>query len=157
MGGTIDNVRDAEASLVRHCVAIGRDEREIERTTGTGTVVIRDSGSGAPVESIGFAIAIDSIKPLIDRLEAGKPPLGQPFIGVAAADLTPQLKADLGVTVDKGAVVQDVTAGSPSWRPAFSLGDPAVTSCTTAPLSTVTPRSALSWGVRSAAATPMKG
>jgi alkanesulfonate monooxygenase SsuD/methylene tetrahydromethanopterin reductase-like flavin-dependent oxidoreductase (luciferase family) len=43
VGGTVENVLDADAALIRHCEAIGRDEREIERTTGTGTVVIRDS------------------------------------------------------------------------------------------------------------------
>jgi alkanesulfonate monooxygenase SsuD/methylene tetrahydromethanopterin reductase-like flavin-dependent oxidoreductase (luciferase family) len=47
VGGTVDNVRDADATLIRHCEAIGRDEREIERTTGTGTVVIRDSRAEA--------------------------------------------------------------------------------------------------------------
>lgn len=43
VGGTLENVKDADTALIRHCEAIGRDEREIERTTGTGTVVIRDS------------------------------------------------------------------------------------------------------------------
>jgi len=43
IGGTIENVREADATLVRHCEAVGRDETEIERTTGTGTIVIRDS------------------------------------------------------------------------------------------------------------------
>jgi alkanesulfonate monooxygenase SsuD/methylene tetrahydromethanopterin reductase-like flavin-dependent oxidoreductase (luciferase family) len=47
VGGTLDNVRDADATLIRHCEAIGRDEREIERTTGTGTVIIRDSRAEA--------------------------------------------------------------------------------------------------------------
>jgi S1-C subfamily serine protease len=90
---------------------------------GMNTIVIRGTGSGAPVESIGFAISIDSIKPLIERLRAGKPAPGQAFIGVAAVDLTPQLKADLGVPVDKGAVVQDVTAGSPSENAGLRVGD----------------------------------
>jgi alkanesulfonate monooxygenase SsuD/methylene tetrahydromethanopterin reductase-like flavin-dependent oxidoreductase (luciferase family) len=47
VGGTIEDVRDADSVLVRHCEAIGRDEREIERTTGTGTVIIRDSRAEA--------------------------------------------------------------------------------------------------------------
>lgn len=47
VGGTLDNVRDCEAALVRHCEAVGRDEREIERTTGTGVVIIRDSRAEA--------------------------------------------------------------------------------------------------------------
>ncbi|MFN8619217.1 MAG: LLM class flavin-dependent oxidoreductase [Chloroflexota bacterium] len=43
IGGTLENVKDADATLVRHCEAVGRDERTIERTMGTGTIVIRDS------------------------------------------------------------------------------------------------------------------
>jgi S1-C subfamily serine protease len=90
---------------------------------GLNTVVIRGDGSGATVESIGFAIAIDSIKPLIDRLRSGTPSPGAPFIGVASVTLTPNLKDQLGVPVDKGAVVQDVTAGSPAENAGLQVGD----------------------------------
>jgi serine protease Do len=90
---------------------------------GMNTVVIRGDGSGATVESIGFAIAIDSIKPLIERLRSGAPSAGAPFIGVASVSLTPELKTQLGVPVDKGAVVQDVTAGSPAENAGLQVGD----------------------------------
>jgi S1-C subfamily serine protease len=90
---------------------------------GMNTIVIRDSGSGAPVESIGFAISIDSIKPLIERLRAGKPAPGTPFIGLGTVDLSPDLKDQLGVPVDKGAVVQSVTEGSPSEQAGLRVGD----------------------------------
>ena len=90
---------------------------------GMNTIVIRASGSGAPVESIGFAIAIDSIKPLIERLRKGEAAPGQPFIGVSAVDLTDDLKSELGVPVDEGAVVQDVTEGSPSENAGLRIGD----------------------------------
>ncbi len=43
VGGGIENVRKKEAVLLRHCETIGRDPAEIERTTGIGSVVIRDS------------------------------------------------------------------------------------------------------------------
>jgi len=43
----IDEVRDAEATLVEHCLAIGRDEREIERTIELQRVIIRDSRAEA--------------------------------------------------------------------------------------------------------------
>jgi alkanesulfonate monooxygenase SsuD/methylene tetrahydromethanopterin reductase-like flavin-dependent oxidoreductase (luciferase family) len=43
VGGSLDNVRRKEAILRQHCAAVGRDETEIERTTGRGVVVIRDS------------------------------------------------------------------------------------------------------------------
>jgi len=43
IGGGIANVRLKDAVLKQHCADVGRDEREIERTTGIGVTVIRDS------------------------------------------------------------------------------------------------------------------
>jgi F420-dependent oxidoreductase-like protein len=43
VGGGIEQVRRKEAVLLRHCEAVGRDPREIERTSGLGVVVIRDT------------------------------------------------------------------------------------------------------------------
>jgi len=43
VGGGVENVKRKEAALLRHCEAVGRDPAEIERTTGLGAVVIRDS------------------------------------------------------------------------------------------------------------------
>jgi alkanesulfonate monooxygenase SsuD/methylene tetrahydromethanopterin reductase-like flavin-dependent oxidoreductase (luciferase family) len=41
--GTADEVTGHDAALVAHCEAIGRDEREIERTIDVGVLTIRDS------------------------------------------------------------------------------------------------------------------
>ena len=45
--GDPDDMRDADAALVAHCEAIGRDEREIERTVELQRVIIRDSAAEA--------------------------------------------------------------------------------------------------------------
>ena len=47
IGGGVDTVRRKEAILQEHCRAVGRDHREIERTTIVGAVVIRDSRAEA--------------------------------------------------------------------------------------------------------------
>jgi len=47
VGGSIEEVRRKEAILRQHCEAVGRDEREIERTASVGAVVIRDSRAEA--------------------------------------------------------------------------------------------------------------
>ena len=47
VGGGIVNVRRKEQILRQHCEAVGRDHREIERTTGIGTVFIRDDRAEA--------------------------------------------------------------------------------------------------------------
>ncbi len=41
--GTFENVERKERILVEHCATVGRDPAEIERTTGRGVVIIRDS------------------------------------------------------------------------------------------------------------------
>jgi alkanesulfonate monooxygenase SsuD/methylene tetrahydromethanopterin reductase-like flavin-dependent oxidoreductase (luciferase family) len=43
VGGGFENVKRKERILREHCEAVGRDEREIERTAGIGRVLIRDS------------------------------------------------------------------------------------------------------------------
>jgi alkanesulfonate monooxygenase SsuD/methylene tetrahydromethanopterin reductase-like flavin-dependent oxidoreductase (luciferase family) len=47
VGGGIENVRRKEEVLLRHCEAVGRDPSTIERTTGIGTVFIRDDRTEA--------------------------------------------------------------------------------------------------------------
>ena len=47
VGGGLETVTRKEAILVQHCETIGRDPAEIERTTGIGTVIIRDSRAEA--------------------------------------------------------------------------------------------------------------
>jgi alkanesulfonate monooxygenase SsuD/methylene tetrahydromethanopterin reductase-like flavin-dependent oxidoreductase (luciferase family) len=47
VGGTVDQLRHKEDVLLRHCETVGRDPSEIERTTGIGTVFIRDDRAEA--------------------------------------------------------------------------------------------------------------
>ncbi len=47
VGGTVDELRHKEEVLLRHCETVGRDPSEIERTTGIGTVFIRDDRAEA--------------------------------------------------------------------------------------------------------------
>ncbi len=47
IGGSVENVRHKDEVLRRHCEEVGRDESEIERTTGTGVIIIRDDPAEA--------------------------------------------------------------------------------------------------------------
>ena len=47
VGGGVANVRRKEAILLEHCEKVGRDPAEIERTTGIGTIFIRDDAAEA--------------------------------------------------------------------------------------------------------------
>jgi len=47
VGGGVEGVRHKEAVLLQHCETVGRNPAEIERTTGIGTVFIRDNRAEA--------------------------------------------------------------------------------------------------------------
>ena len=47
IGGSPANVQDAEAALLAHCEAVGRDERTIERSIDVGVPTIRDARADA--------------------------------------------------------------------------------------------------------------
>jgi alkanesulfonate monooxygenase SsuD/methylene tetrahydromethanopterin reductase-like flavin-dependent oxidoreductase (luciferase family) len=47
LGGGFESVKRKDEILRRHCEEVGRDESEIERTVGTGTIIIRDSAGEA--------------------------------------------------------------------------------------------------------------
>ena len=47
IGGTIETMRQKEEALLRHCETVGRDPSTIERSTGIGTVFIRDDRAEA--------------------------------------------------------------------------------------------------------------
>ena len=47
IGGTPDEVRSKDRVLIEHCEAVGRDEREIERSIDVGVATIRDSRAEA--------------------------------------------------------------------------------------------------------------
>ncbi|HWD08937.1 MAG TPA: trypsin-like peptidase domain-containing protein [Actinomycetota bacterium] len=74
---------------------------------------LANAANGAPAQGIGFAIAIDSITPLISSLEKGVvPTIKQGFLGVNVFD------AETG-----GAQVQSVVPGSPAGRAGIEPGD----------------------------------
>ena len=86
---------------------------------GINTAVASGSGN-QPAQNVGFAIPMSYAKPVVDDIKAGRKPA---FLGVGTSDLTPELKSQLGVSVDDGAVVADVTSGSPADDAGIQRGD----------------------------------
>jgi S1-C subfamily serine protease len=86
---------------------------------GINTAVASGTGQ-QPAQNIGFAIPITPAKSVVDDIKAGRKPA---FLGVGSEDLTPELKGQLGVNVDSGAVVADVTTGSPADDGGLQRGD----------------------------------
>jgi S1-C subfamily serine protease len=86
---------------------------------GINTAVASGTGQ-QPAQNIGFAIPITPAKSVVDDIKAGRKPA---FLGVGTDDMTPELKGQLGVNVDSGAVVADVTPGSPADDGGLQRGD----------------------------------
>jgi serine protease Do len=80
-----------------------------------GEVIGINSAVSRQASSIGFAIPINQAKLILPQLkERGHVQRG--YIGVGLRDVDPDLMAPLGLTQTHGALVQDVTAGSPAER-----------------------------------------
>jgi len=70
--------------------------------------------------NVGFAIPISQAQPIIDDLRAGKKPA---FLGVATQTLTKELATELDLKSESGAVVLQVTEGSPASQAAILKND----------------------------------
>lgn len=93
-----------------------------------GTVVGINTAIIDNAQSIGFAISIDVVKPLIERATNGEADLNPDtaFLGVTTislAGLDPTVSETFGVTSDEGAFVQEVIQGSPAESVGIERGD----------------------------------
>ena len=71
-------------------------------------------------QNIGFAIPISRAKPIIADLRAGRKPA---FLGVSTKNVTPALAQELGLKVDKGAYVSQITPSTPADKVGIHVGD----------------------------------
>lgn len=92
------------------------------RVVGINTAGVQ----AAAVENIGFAIAIDRARPIIEEAIAD-PAAPQPYMGVATETVTALEVAQFGLPVGQGALVIDVAPGGPADRAGISPGDVIVT------------------------------
>jgi len=80
-----------------------------------GEVVGINAAVSPRTSSIGFAVPINQAVAVLPQLKsAGRVARG--FIGVTLTDVTPSLQRALGLTVSRGAVVQDISVNSPAER-----------------------------------------
>jgi serine protease Do len=80
-----------------------------------GEVVGINTAIADPTDSqnVGFAISISSVADAIDQLRAGKS-VRLPYMGVYSESLTPAQAKELGAKAQSGALVREVTKGSPA-------------------------------------------
>jgi putative serine protease PepD len=91
---------------------------------GINTLILSPAGQLGTSQSagIGFAIPMDFAKPIADQLIAGKT-ITHPFLGVSAATVTPAIAQYYGLPVSSGALVQQITSGSPAETAGIRVAD----------------------------------
>jgi S1-C subfamily serine protease len=90
------------------------------KVIGINSQIASQSGDFA---GIGFAIPIDTIRPIVDSVIAGRDP-EHAWIGVTGAAMTPDLANDLGVTTTTGVVLRKLDDRGPA-KKAGLKGSPA--------------------------------
>ncbi|XHR27869.1 MAG: Do family serine endopeptidase [Chthoniobacteraceae bacterium] len=88
---------------------------------GINTAIGNYSGTGT-WQGVGFAIPSNNVRRALEGiLKNGRVAHG--YLGVAIVPLTPELAAQLGVTTQNGAVVRDVSPGSPAQKAGLAVDD----------------------------------
>ena len=80
-----------------------------------GEVIGINAAISSRASSIGFAVPINGATAVLPQLRA-RGRVSRGYIGVALRDVDPDLERSLKLPVSRGALVQDVTAGSPGDR-----------------------------------------
>ena len=73
-------------------------------------------------QNVGFAIAIDKAKPIIEDLKKGND-RKIAYIGIAAQDVTPRLVKELKLKVETGALIVQIVKESPAAKSDLALND----------------------------------
>ena len=87
-----------------------------------GSVVGVNSAGATQAQNIGFSIGMTGARPILEQLEAGQR-ITRPFIGVQTRVVDAQLARMLGLEVDHGVLIADVTTGSPAEAAGLRRGD----------------------------------
>jgi len=92
------------------------------QVVGVNTAIVADA------QNLGFSIAIDTARPIIDQLESGEGAItpDQAFLGVSSSDvgdLTETVRTRFGLDVDQGAFVTEVVPGSAAEEAGLQVGD----------------------------------
>jgi serine protease Do len=86
---------------------------------GINTAIYSQSGG---YEGLGFAIAIDNARPIIEELiEKGF--ATHPWLGISGSTLSPETAERYDLPVDRGAIVNQVLSGTPADEAGLEVGD----------------------------------
>jgi putative serine protease PepD len=114
-----DRSIDAEdvqlASLIQTDAAINPGNSGGPLVNSGGQVIGMNTAIRGDAQNIGFAIAIDTVKPQLDALKRGGGGVtSTAFLGVSTQTLTPEMREQFDFTAEEGVVVVSTAAGSPA-------------------------------------------
>ncbi|HEX2193153.1 MAG TPA: trypsin-like peptidase domain-containing protein, partial [Acidimicrobiales bacterium] len=110
-GGSLDHLIQTDA-------AINRGNSGGPLVTSDGRVVGVNTAVAGDAQNIGFALAIDRVKPVVDDIRAGRSAPGSAASDVAFLGVSTTAAEDGG-----GAVVREVVPGSPAQAAGLQPGD----------------------------------
>ena len=126
----LDRTIDAENERLEHLIqtdaAINPGNSGGPLANSAGEVIGMNAAVAGQAQNIGFAIAIDTVKPIADQLKAGKGAVNNnatAFLGVTTVTVTSDIQQRFGLSVSQGALVQDVTPGSGADDAGLQSGD----------------------------------
>ncbi len=90
------------------------------RVAGINTAIFSRSGGS---HGIGFAIPANMVRLVVASAQSGGTAVKRPWLGARLQAITPDIAESLGVRRPAGAVVTDVTRGSPAGRAGLRTGD----------------------------------
>ena len=120
---TIDTV-DGEhlTHLVQTDAAINPGNSGGPLLTLDGKVVGINSAGTKDAQNIGFAIAIDTARPIVEQLQQGKT-VTKAYLGVSTTPLDPSVAAQNGIDIDHGLLIVDISGGSAAESAGLQAGD----------------------------------
>jgi len=83
------------------------------RVIGINTLVAGQAEPGVQAQGIGFAIAVSTVKPIVDQIVTTGHAT-HPYLGVRYIPLNPAIASQLGISEKQGIVVVSVVARSPA-------------------------------------------
>ncbi len=87
-----------------------------------GEVVGINSAGSQDAQNIGFAIAIDTARPIVEQLQQGKT-IAKAYLGVSTTTIDPTVAARNGLGIDHGLLIVDVAGDSAASAAGLQPGD----------------------------------
>ena len=124
----VDRTIDAENERLEHLIqtdaAINPGNSGGPLANAAGEVIGMNTAVAGQAQNIGFAIAMDTVKPVADQLKAGKGVVrATAFLGVTTVTVTSDIQQRFGLSVSKGALVRDASPGSGADSAGLKTGD----------------------------------